>query len=491
MKPQLIANLFVNMDFSNPSLGLYTLRLYKHGQWISVDIDDALPFDKEFNPLTCSSEFWPDFAWPALVEKAYAKLHGCWQALGGGGHVEEVLTDLTGGCSTRFGTQDVAPDRLWQYLDQMQQWCVFGCNINEVECSKRGIPLQQHWACSIFRTAKHAGVPYVCVCTAAPPAAMRHMPLCDVTSHEGYGINDGMAWLCIDDFVCLFDTIYECRLVNSDLGPPQMTGIPYSPAWVLGYPWFEEMWAFQGDIYTETAPSFIFDVRDVPNEITIEASQTDLRYNDPHEVHDLGRGLQAPLLLRFYQCSENMSDVSGGETFLVHMSAWGHTRDASCGVKVMKPGKYMAMVSIPAQYVCHRMIFRTYSTRPLATKVVTQHRNFISVAPAQPLNAIPYSLCGMMHVNSSGKRLPQLFDEAEGRGVPMANPLSGTMTRTGGRANQQALQKLQREAMRGLGTATTGGYKDASGVKVVGRFGGSGALATSGAKETQDGCSLM
>lgn len=490
MKPQLVANLFVNLDFSRPQLGLYTLRLYKHGQWINVDIDDALPFDKEYSPLTCSGEYWPNYAWPALVEKAYAKLHGCWQALGGGGHVEEVLTDLTGGCSTRFGSQDVACDRLWQYLNEMQKWCVFGCNINEVECNKRGIRIRQHWASSIFRVAKHQGVPLVCVCTAAPVAAVRQMPVFDVPSPEGYGVNDGMAWLRIDDFVVLFDTVYECRLVNSDLGPPQMTGIPYSPAWVVGYPWFEEMWAFQGDVYNETAPAFFFDIRDCPNEITLEVSQTDLRYHDPHEDHELGRGLQAPLLLRFFQCSEQVSEENGGEIYLVHLSAWGHTRDACCGVKVMKPGKYLAMVSIPAQYVCHRMIFRTYSTRPLATKVVTQHRNLISVSPAQPLDAIPYSLCGMMNISTRSQQLPQQFNEAEGRGLPMANPRNVHSS-----AQQNGLAQGVSAALSGLvagaaGAPGGGGTPGEHGLKVVGKFGGTGAMATRSSEEVQE-CGMM
>lgn len=32
--------------------GVYILRLYKHGQWHHVVIDDAIPFDRAMNPLT-------------------------------------------------------------------------------------------------------------------------------------------------------------------------------------------------------------------------------------------------------------------------------------------------------------------------------------------------------------------------------------------------------------------------------------------------------
>ena len=33
------------------------------------------------------------------------------------------------------------------------------------------------------------------------------------------------------------------------------------------------------------------------------------------------------------RCSKDVSDAGGGEVYMVHMSAWGHTRDASLSVK--------------------------------------------------------------------------------------------------------------------------------------------------------------
>merc|ERR1740117_1265731 len=59
MKPQLIANIFCNMEFSSPQLGLYTMRLYKHGQWQYIDVDDFIPLNADMSPCTCQTEFWP------------------------------------------------------------------------------------------------------------------------------------------------------------------------------------------------------------------------------------------------------------------------------------------------------------------------------------------------------------------------------------------------------------------------------------------------
>jgi hypothetical protein len=78
--------------------GLYCFRFYKEGGWRYVVIDDFLPFfcreDGTLNYIfgQCSSAFE---LWVPLIEKAYAKLHGCYEALNGG-VIEDALVDLTG-----------------------------------------------------------------------------------------------------------------------------------------------------------------------------------------------------------------------------------------------------------------------------------------------------------------------------------------------------------------------------------------------------------
>lgn len=172
-----------------------------------------------------------------------------------------------------------------------------------------------------------------------------------------------------------------------------------------------------------------------------------------------------------------------GEIYMVHMSAWGHCRDAVCGVKVMRPGKYLAMVSIPVQYVCHRMIFRCYSTRPLAMKPITQHRAWVAVNPSMPLDAMPYHLAGFMRVDAYSEKLPQMFDEAEGRGKPMANDLGGYINRS------PAWKGWRQELKRDLQKI---GPKREDGLKVVGKFGGQDAVASVEASESQAvNCSVM
>lgn len=74
--------------------GVYEFRFYKNGQWVYVLIDDYLPTSKGkavFSKCSNGNELWVP-----LVEKAYAKLHKCYENLEGG-TVTYAMVDLTGG----------------------------------------------------------------------------------------------------------------------------------------------------------------------------------------------------------------------------------------------------------------------------------------------------------------------------------------------------------------------------------------------------------
>ncbi|MCL4130364.1 UNVERIFIED_CONTAM: hypothetical protein GTU68_000654 [Idotea baltica] len=83
----------------NDYKGLIVCHFWRFGEWVTVCIDDLLP-TKNGKLIYARSEA-PNEFWISLLEKAYAKLHGSYQALGGGQSMD-AMVDLTGGIAERY-----------------------------------------------------------------------------------------------------------------------------------------------------------------------------------------------------------------------------------------------------------------------------------------------------------------------------------------------------------------------------------------------------
>ncbi|XP_023330872.1 calpain-9 [Eurytemora carolleeae] len=99
-----------DQNFEQGYCGVFRFRFWHFGDWVEVLVDDRLPTHKGrlvFLHSTDPAEFWA-----ALLEKAYAKLYGCYEALHGG-FTTKALQDLTGGIVQSFSL--TSQDRLLTY----------------------------------------------------------------------------------------------------------------------------------------------------------------------------------------------------------------------------------------------------------------------------------------------------------------------------------------------------------------------------------------
>lgn len=140
-RPALVKRLIVS-DAHAKSHGIYTLKISKAGKWRYVFIDDRIPCHMNAKPLYAKS-LDPNETWVMIIEKAYAKLHGTYQALVEG-WCDYALRDLTGAATMKWKFDDPAiasklkNNTLWKELFQLkEEGSLLGCS-NAVDAASAG-----------------------------------------------------------------------------------------------------------------------------------------------------------------------------------------------------------------------------------------------------------------------------------------------------------------------------------------------------------------
>jgi hypothetical protein len=74
---------------------MYVMRFFKEFEWRYVIIDDRIPCYKSNNMPVFGRCTDLNELWVPLIEKAYAKIHGCYETLISG-FIDDALNDMTG-----------------------------------------------------------------------------------------------------------------------------------------------------------------------------------------------------------------------------------------------------------------------------------------------------------------------------------------------------------------------------------------------------------
>ncbi|TRY86939.1 hypothetical protein DNTS_002869 [Danionella cerebrum] len=207
-------------SFRHNYTGLFHFRFWRFGKWYDVVVDDKLPTINRQLIFVKSKTFY-EF-WPALLEKAYAKVCGSYADMHTG-RVSEALLDFTGGVHMHYDLK-TAPADLWEIMQRASQSEVLmGCEspAGKEERLSNGIILGHAYTVTKVYQVVSNGNPVKLVRLFHPWGDTEwtgdwsdKSPSWSTVSAEDRKqllvVENGEFWMSMNDFLKLFDNMDIC-----------------------------------------------------------------------------------------------------------------------------------------------------------------------------------------------------------------------------------------------------------------------------------------
>uniref|UniRef100_A0A8C0AZB5 Calpain 9 n=1 Tax=Buteo japonicus TaxID=224669 RepID=A0A8C0AZB5_9AVES len=222
-----------DQNFGPDYAGIFHFQFWQHNEWLDVVIDDRLPTFKDRLVFLHSAEH--NEFWSALLEKAYAKLNGSYEALKGGSTIE-AMEDFTGGIGEMYEVKK-APDNFYEILEKALKRCsMVGCSIDtssaaESEAKTRFGLIKGHaYSVTGIDEVSYRGQQVQLIRIRNPWGQVewngpwsdnspewRSVSLSEQRRLTQTALDDGEFWMKFEDFQVHFDKVEICNLTPDAL----------------------------------------------------------------------------------------------------------------------------------------------------------------------------------------------------------------------------------------------------------------------------------